>query len=610
MSTQHHIQVLPKILADQIAAGEVVESPASVIKELVENALDADATEIFIFLEQGGLSSIVVQDNGHGMDKTNLEKCALRHATSKITSYKDILKLNSHGFRGEALAAIAAVSRLKITSGTDLDPSLAHSLEIDPLRKQKLIPVTYQKGTTIHVQHLFSWIPARKKFLRSDSVEGNRCVQTLQTLMLLHPKVKFQMRLDSDPQPRLYPAVAEVKDRFFQLFPLHHEKESFPVKVIGKSVIISGFLSNPMATVGHGRHLLVAINHRVVKFHALQGMLKRLFGSIDGKRGYPWGVLQMKVPSSEVDFNVDPKKETVRLSHERAILQVLHGELSRMIDKGQVVLPAAGRVAWVQPRTYFQSSPASNTGLYPSTVSRSTTQAGTLSLSNEISTPPIHSQPKLNFQNLPSYETDSGFQDEIPWLKLTTMGVVDQLIICATDHQSFYYFDQHALHERLTYEKYKKQIMTSMVDTQALLIPEIREVDETAWHALKHSEADLKTAGFEMSFEQHGQQFSIELKQVPVFFKSYPNITNLLTWAEHTGGSLVLDAKTSQETFLADVACKHSIRKGESLSSSEIKSLFQQADQWLKDKTTCPHGRPFMMKIPFSDIYKTFYRKI
>ncbi len=607
------IQKLPKILADQIAAGEVIDGPASVIKELVENAIDAGATEIHIRLKEGGKEEIHVQDNGQGVSKDDLPLAIERHATSKIQSFDDLMRLDSHGFRGEALSSIAAISKISITSSVLNEDTW--TLDADPVKGFKLTQSRNQAGTTVSVYHLFSWVPARKKYLGSATVEAGRCLKILWPLMLHHPQVAFVV--DAKGKPTHFGPCENSQARFFQIFPMHRSNETFKVAFSYEDVSCEGFLCNPLATLSDRRHLFTAVNHRIVTLPPILGILRRTYAGIDGKRGCPWGALHFSVPQELVDFNVDPKKDTVRLHNQASIIKGLQLQLNKIIHEGLMISPTIHRVplasALVQPkydqtsstpRDFFTSGPSrglQSRGLQTGEIALN---PASISASFKTSATKVFADETLQIEEPNIPKPAEHHEDSVNWEHLKFVGIVDALFIVATDDKDIIFVDQHALHERILYEKCLKSLNTHA--TQPALVPEQISIDNEESARLSEAKSMLSALGFHISVSNE----QVTLDAYPQYFNFQPNLKTLLSWVMASDLDLPTAFEKHVFSLIGDLCCKRSVKRGDHLSPTEVQSLFKEASQVIGPKIACQHGRPFVVKIPRDMIYKGVYRHV
>jgi DNA mismatch repair protein MutL len=642
------IQALPKILADQIAAGEVIENPASVLKELVENAIDAQARKISVVIREGGVQCLQVSDDGVGMSREDVWVCVDRHTTSKIQTYQDLFHLRTHGFRGEALASMAAVSKLRIESGLRESPELACALEVDPTSGKTSLPCPPRSGTRVKVEHLFSWVPARKKYLKASGSELNRCLKSLWPLLLAHPGIEFEWDVDLNRSVQRVPPASSVVERFFQVFGHHSPQscfyfgETFSEGWKGSEgrtgMRVRGFLASPSHTLGDSRHLFVSVNHRFVKWPSMIAVVRQLYREVDGKRGVPWGVIQVQVPPEEVDFNVDPKKESVRLVRETEALKRVHGLLKGQMMESKMVLPSAVRLAGTEPRIPGPLPVFEPRGAHPQTDPKAGPQTRlqtepwldtnerepmerrvpTAFEPSEVRSVPDVFQNHSVFVPSPSFHVKET-REQVPWGELRFVGTVREYIWVAEDGTHVYFLDPHAIHERIQYEQYLDALERASIPLQKLLLPESLQVDEETYHQVLDLTSELETLGFKIKGVEKPEDdlgkphesrrpHELVLMEVPVFLGEGVSLSHVVGWVQQNGDLTRETFQVRRKELVGHLVCKRSIRRGDRLTPQEVLALFRQAETWLGPKISCQHGRPFVVKLAVDNLESAFLR--
>jgi DNA mismatch repair protein MutL len=604
------IKVLDNITIDRIAAGEVIERPASIVKELVENALDAGAGQITITLEDGGMTLLSVEDDGHGIPFRDLPLAFERHATSKIATAADIMQVGSFGFRGEALASIASVSQIKCVSrmaGEDLGGLIEISGGEIVLRE----PAPRNPGTTITVRDLFYNVPARRKFMKSAQAEKRAVMKLMTQLALANKDVRWTVKSGTDIAMDLRPA-SSLTDRARDLFgsSVMEHLTRFEMEKGGFS--IGGLASRPTWTRGNREQQFIFINRRPVENRALSQAIVQAYREVVPAGRFPVVIAFLQVPDGEVDVNVHPAKTQVRLLMEREIFSMLKNALSdglslRKADDlrpwsggstDQPTTDASERIEGAESdylRNYFQRGgsagfefkgvPQGQGELFGATAMRPADPGNTYGDGIEVGLPgqadvPLHSA---------------------PFWQLHRTYIVTQI------RGGLVLIDQHNSHERILYNEAKRALEergeTAGVPTQQLLFPAHLELTPGQVQAWQTHADQLKNMGF--TIEPFGGQ-SILVQGIPASLKNWNEGRLLLDMLD----DLAWDDKPSQENqvdLLASYACHGAVRAGEPLTIPEMQNL---VDQLFATDTplSCPHGRPTLIQFTLGELEKRFGR--
>lgn len=553
------INKLPRDLIEKIAAGEVVERPSSVVKELVENSIDAGARLISVDIAGGGKERIAVIDDGSGMDVADLAISILRHASSKISCDADLTNIRTMGFRGEALAAIGAVSRLSIESKLN-DPSVLEGAKICVDGGVATTPAVIgcPGGTKIAVSDLFFNVPARKKFLRSTQVEYGHVSECVTTLALAYPEIRFEFTHD---RRRVFVSGADdVQGRMIAVIGEGAANSAVKVSEESAGISINGFVSERGHTAGKNVHIF--LNKRPVRDRMLMHAVTAAFGERLGRGGYPAAVLWLSIDPAEVDVNVHPAKREVRFAGAQAV----HDFVMNAVRK---------------------ANNGVKSGHWTSGV------CCPMSRLDPIASPCA-----------PGY---SGYSEtQAPWCGvLRPIGQLGKTyIVCEDPDGTLVLIDQHAAHERLGFDALKKQYASGSVKGQRLLIPERVELGEKgAAYIMEHGEAVART-GFEI--EPFGGR-TIMIKSVPAILGG-ADVGNVFCKMagelEEFGSSHSIDEVV--ERIFAVVACHRQVRGGDRLAPEEVSRLVRDVEQ--ENITHCPHGRPALVKIEKGEIEKWFKR--
>ncbi len=610
------IRVLDGATIDRIAAGEVVERPASVVKELVENSLDAGARQVSVTLEDGGLTSLTVDDDGHGVAFRDLPLAFERHATSKITTAADIMGVGTFGFRGEALASIASVSRVRCVSRTQ-DSDMGGMVEIEGGEIIRREPAPRNRGTTITVSDLFYNTPARRKFMKTAQAEKRAVMRLLTQLSLAHPDTRWLVKAEGEVLLDLRPASSLV-DRARDLLGAAVVGHMARFETTKGGFSVDGLASRPTWTRGNREQQFIFVNRRPVDSPALSQAIAQAYRESIPAGRHAVVIAFLQVPSGEVDVNVHPAKTEVRLLLEREIFGLLKGALTeglglRRADDlrpwtGEPApdpeaaeyrnLPpqeAAERLAKAQDdylRRHFQRG--GSAGFEYRGVPRGQAElfgAGALRNPPEALSPDV---PYGAAEGLPGGELPL---HAAPFWQLHRTYIVTQI------RGGLVLIDQHNSHERVLYNEARKSLTGGGVPTQQLLFPahlELTPGQVQAWQA--HAD-QLKAMGF--TIEPFGGH-SILVQGVPASLKNWNEGRLLLDILD----DLAWDDKPSQENqvdLLASYACHAAVRAGEPLTIPEMQNL---VDQLFATDTplSCPHGRPTLIQFTLAELEKRFGR--
>lgn len=590
------IRQLPDVLINQIKAGEVVERPAAVVKELVENALDAGATEISVELEQGGLSRIRVRDNGHGIAPEELRLALARHATSKIASLDDLERVASLGFRGEALASILAVSRLQLTSRT---AAAAHAWRVGgegaPDEREPL-PAAAPVGTEIDVQDLFFATPARRKFMKSASTEARHVEQSLRRLALARPSATISLKHEGRSLLAATAAheatgferrVGELCGREFLANALYREAEVGGLK-------LAGWIALPSFSRAQADLQFLSVNGRAVRDKLLGAAMKRAYADALHSTRYPAFVLHLTLDPANVDVNVHPQKTEVRFREGARVHDFLFGLVHRWLREVRPE-PEQHHAA-----TFGGTSMPTNTGyLLPLTATYSVAEPLVRYGTTQLAATPTWatlaavSQPPLAAQQHPL-----GY----------AVAQLHGLFILAQNMQGLVVVDQHAAHERVIYERYKRELYEGGVPSQSLLTPQSMAVTEDEAEAAEQRAGLLAAAGLQVDRVGPAQ---LAIRAIPPLLDAAAAgelLREVLGQAVESGSHShlgeVLDA---QHRVLADMACKAAIKANRAMTLAEMNALLR--DMEATDLAgQCNHGRPTWVQVGLAELDRLFLR--
>lgn len=574
------IHLLEEHLINKIAAGEVIERPASVIKELVDNALDSGATRIQVSFTQGGIEEIEVEDNGHGIDANDLPRAFLRHATSKIAAEDDLYRIMTMGFRGEALPSIASVSRLEIFTCASTDHGMYAYYEGGSL--QSLEPVSCPPGTRIKVNDLFFNTPARRKFLKSTVSEGNQIHDLLCRYALARPEVSFTLNSARKTYFKT-PGNGSIRDAAIAVFGGEYVKPLLDISYQGSDFQVKGLISPPETTRSNRRSQMLFINQRPIRSSLLYRAIDTAYQGRLLAREHPVIILNLTVPPQLVDVNVHPQKWEVRFADEQQVFSLVRQVIYERLS-GHDRSAASGMV----PVKTQASRPASH---YQSVLAEEM-----WAVSEPASTAKLPSNSIINNMRLP---LSTGMDQDLPLPEMRLLGQLVLAYILVEINGALWIIDQHAAHERILYNRIRQQYHASIQGSQ-LLFPVSLELSAHQADILESELPRLKEAGFiidrigpatvlirEAPAEIHGQESQI--------------LFDLLELID-TG-----DSHDFRNEVMITMACRKAIKSGDFMSASEMQNLIYELlaqDEYQH----CPHGRPTIMKIGPKDLERVFKR--
>ncbi|MBI4971970.1 MAG: DNA mismatch repair endonuclease MutL [Candidatus Omnitrophica bacterium] len=586
------IRILPEEVANKIAAGEVVERPASVVKELVENSLDAGASEIEILIKHGGLSLIRVSDNGSGMAPEDARLSVVRYATSKIKSVEDIFKINTFGFRGEALPSIAAVSRFRLITRAKGKPA---GIEIE-IEGGKIIAEKQagtREGTVIEIKDLFFNTPARRKFLKTERTEMSNIAEAITMMAMAHPSVRFI--LSNDDETVLDVAKTKnLRERVRELYDGEYESRLIDISGDLPGVRISGLVGKPELAQSHRRDQIFFVNNRPIKSPALGFALAQAFRGLVMDGRHPVGIVFLDVNPDLVDVNVHPTKREVRLSSERAIQSFMIETIRRHV-LGKDLFPEMP----VKPGTVDRDSWSAK----EQQQERFCAEDGR-KIAQNLFGAEIANNLGVDVADGPRF-TDHGSQFDIGSVRL--LGQMHASFLVGEYAEGLVIIDQHAAHERVQFEAVLNSFEKEHVESQGLLMPVVMKLTAQEEILLKDSLELLKQVGFVIesfgpkTYAIQSVPLFVDQADVESFLKSY------LERREHLPDLSVSGER--QEEIAALIACKSRSVKAKDRMTHEAMNALVQLLQKTKSPFSCPHGRPTILKITLSDFEKHFKRK-
>lgn len=630
------INVLKPELFNKISAGEVVEKPASIVKELVENCIDAGATKVNIQIYDGGISKIIVSDNGCGIAPDDLETAFLPHATSKISNEDDLYNIATLGFRGEALASIASVSEVEVISKTE--NSNGNSIKISGGKVIAKGEKGSPNGTYICVENLFFNTPVRQKFLKKPKKEESDITTLVVKLILANPNVAIKYTADDKV---VYSSSGQgLKDAIFAIYGAQTINSIIPVEYESGNFKLSGFLGKTTYFKPNRTYQTIMINNRWVADSIVNVALSQSYESYMMKHCFPFCVINLTLPVSEVDVNVHPSKLEVRFQDSRAVFgfiyhavtETLFNDLTKKtndeieIDTPQIDLLRPEEVQVQQPIQPEQAPQQSQNDLGMSIIFDSNPDSDFLELHSsqdsvlsEIVIEKLTSNlPKQPLENLQPEQEKPTFIPQPTQQQLIKDNIVDkdaflssQIIgkafntfVIMEQGENLFFIDQHAAHERLLFDKFVSQIKNNEVSTQPLLLPYTINVNYQEEQFLNENIEMLRSLGFDiepfgsLSFKVSAIPSILPDLNVQNFFNNF--LANLNNYTQMKSIDLIRDD-------LAEKACKHAVKGGDDLDKEELIKLVRGVGDG-NVTMQCPHGRPFLVKFTRKDIDKWFRR--
>ena len=620
------IQKLPIHLVNKIAAGEVIERPASVLKELLENALDAGATRIDVVVEDGGKKLIQVTDDGGGMTRDDLALAFAPHATSKITTEDDLFRIQTLGFRGEALASVGSISHAHIRTRQSSDEG-GWEISADADHPGAPSPCPAPPGTTVTVRDLFYNTPARRKFLRTTNTEFGHITEQLTRVALPHPQVAFTLRHNGRETLNLQ-AIDSTVSRVAELFTPDLADCLLPIAARSRTIGVNGFLAPPGAARGSTRWQYFFLNGRYIRDRLLGHALREAFRGLLGSGRYPVAMLFIEVDPTDVDINVHPTKVEVRFRESNTVYGEVLAALRETLNKSDLSPAAVGMDLQSTPTVFSDSAKSGSAGVQaPAGESGSGREASLREALADFfkSAPPP--QPRLSFPEGRSHTPSAppsappadvhhrGAEDNPPapcqllpppsGRALPLMQVHNTYIVAQVE-DGLIIVDQHALHERVLYNDFKRRLLDGPLTGQKMLIPQTIEVTVGEAALLEGASDLLGRLGIELTpFGPNSfaiQQYPTVLADRSVAMDAFlRELLDRLAEGERT------DEEQMIEEMLSMMSCKAAVKAGNPLSDPEMQDLLNAADHAEK-RASCPHGRPTTLRMTLKDLEKQFHR--
>lgn len=617
------IKILDNSLINKIAAGEVIERPASVVKELLENSLDAGATDIKIEIEQAGLRKIKITDNGSGMTRDDLMLSYKRHATSKISNTDDLFNIISLGFRGEALASIAEVSNLKIQTKTK-EAVLGEFVEIEAGEVKRDGQGACSTGTIVEVTDLLYNVPARKKYLKGEDIEFNHILKVITKYALIRKDVSFKV-IKNGKEILKSKKSEDILNKIIYVYGPSIAKDLIKVNHTEDGIKVTGFISKPSLTRSDKNDQSLYANSRYVKNKIISDSIYNAYKTLLFIHRHPVYVLNIEINPNDIDVNVHPSKEIVKLKEENKVSNIIYNAISNSFKENSLISNAnLEEESKSKPTKIYPFQTHIQTNLETTSQNQQSSEENN---SNEIETKPIqgytqssqeilqkqkNSREKQNWQiekrDIISESKSILYEKPIKRHNnlgpFVVLGQINRSFIIANSPQGLAVIDQHAAEERVNYEKFMQEKQSQAIKTQRLLTPKVIELNPSQHLIAMNNKNLIRNLGYE--FEDFGEN-TVKLSSVPEIFGRMKSILfiDIINEIEKNSSKTIA---TEIENRIIRFACRASIKAGDELTSFQMRELLYKLEQ-CDNPFTCPHGRPTIINFSIGDLEKKFKRK-
>lgn len=589
---KNNIIILPQSVANRIAAGEIIERPASMLKELLENAIDSNATKIEVHVEEAGIKTMTVEDNGDGIKFEDLPLAATHHATSKIHSLEDLSAIFTLGFRGEALASIADVTNLEIISkNKEEENGGIIVIEGGTLKEHKPYPAV--QGTKVTAKNLFFNIPVRYKFLKHPSREFFLIKEVFDTEALTRPKISMKLKNNGKPI-NYYKAVDTVRERVFNyLNDENIEKNIIEINIEREDASIYALVSNIKISQSMRKNNFLFLNNRPIENRALSYAIRSAYSGAIPKERYPYYFVYITIDQSKVDVNVHPSKREVRIKNEKDLSGMLYSAINKNINSGNNFSTVDMEI----------DIGRNITPTFPVTKN----------VINEIKEDNVIKEDEEASNNLDEYnfyENNKIKEYDLDYVSfgeyLKAVGQIFSSYIIAERGSEMYIVDQHAAYERLNYERIYKTIVNGKLEYEKLLIPCELEYRDYEIELLNNAKENLESIGIKFDIASKN---SVIIEEAPIYIPKNQSVENII---KDILDIYVLKGDNDNLEKLikhtcSTIACKYSPKAGDRLSLSDMQTLLDLLEKE-NILTSCPHGRPFILKLSKDYLDRKFYR--
>ena len=597
------IRILHDRIVSKIAAGEIVERPVSVVKELIENSLDAGSTEIKVELKTGGKKLILISDNGEGMTRDDALLSLERHATSKIRKAEDLFSIKTLGFRGEALPSIAGVSRFRLITKAK-DEIVGTKITVEGGTIKRVEEIGCPNGTTVEINDLFYNTQPRLKFMKTTETELSNILDIIQRESLSHPNVGFEVIHEGRILLQL-PHRKNIEERFPEIFP---NTDLFEIEAKAEEIKIYGFMSKPENERTTTQKLYTYVNKRTVRDKFLTRMVIDSYGRLIERGKFPQGVLLIEIPFEEVDVNVHPTKNEVRFRRARLVGDLIKAGISDMLRNAPWIKDYHSRVensvhGFFERRGIFEVTQNQHKGAF---LKRETPEINENDSSLKITNNQVQAKPneiatshKPIIKDISSPEAlkpEKLFKEEGFFSNLEVIGQLGELYIICASGRGMILIDQHAAHERINYEKLKDAYLIRELQTQELLFPLLIELSPDEVELLGQYSEEIASLGIKL--EEFGRS-SFLIRSIPALLKG-ADLEKLLKGIIGELSMLGKEKGLSErmDHIISTMACHSSIRAGKELNHEKMKAILRDLD-CARFPHSCPHGRPVARELTY-----------
>lgn len=639
------IKVLPSDVADKIAAGEVAERPSAVVKELVENAIDAGASKIIVEIKSGGIKMIRVADNGKGIPAEQVETAFLRHATSKLREADDLYNISTMGFRGEALASICAVAKVDIITKTkDSDVGVHYSVAHGVCGSTDEIACA--DGTTMTVENLFANVPARMKFLKRDSTEAGYVSDLMTRLALSRPDISFDYINDGKLMFNTS-GDGDIVNVILKVYGLNFAKSVAPVDYTEEGIHIGGVIGKPELVFGNRTKQTLFVNGRYIKNHIISKVAEEAFRNSIMVGKFPFFVLNIELPSELVDVNVHPAKTEIKFANEKALYDIVYHAVKNALYGGNK--PIQNTAGTQNSNSDFhspvQTEKTAAKSEYTKAYSGGSTNSGGMRLRDSVSSDVInkylsYTKPKTSPTSAEKVEAVDAFSDipktnpkpdtevlqqvqmnfeksgevvesnpdsgDVLFAQHRIIGQLFDTYVLVSAGSSLYMIDQHAAHERARFEELKKSYFSGERMSQIMLTPVVINLSPIEYDAIMTNLSEIEKFGF--AVQEFGTN-AILVNETPVIASDDVIRDLVCELADAFAENIKHPIADFEERALDMISCKYAIKANDRLSLSEMSETVREVQElYAKGIKTCPHGRPIVVEITKNEIEKMFKR--
>ncbi len=610
------IKILDTHTINKIAAGEVVERPFSVVKELVENSIDAKASSITVEIKNGGIDFIRITDNGIGIPKEEVEIAFLRHATSKIKTSDDLIKVLTLGFRGEALASIASISHVELITKTSEDIT-GKRVEVAGGKITSSEEIACPNGTTLIIRHIFYNVPARKEFLGNSSVEGAKISDYMTRLALGHPEISFKY-IQNNKMQFTTSGNHDLVNCVLNLYGKDIAKNTSKLYYKDQGIECVGLLGKPSLTRANRNYEHFFINGRYIKSTLLQRAVESAYKTLVMVGKFPFIILHLRLDPKQVDVNVHPTKMQVRFKDEELIYNTVYQGIVSSLKEENLVPQVVPKQANASSTTSsFKSSPSHEQivvdTFFAPRKNHNTPTAATMLARPTSSMPFVEEKKELSYKKEEKLFGKVQEKETLIVSEATEYTVVPDYTIIGQLFQTYwviqydekiFIIDQHAAHERVMYEKFMLSFKKGSIATQVLLLPETFTITYSEQVIMNHHDALFSKLGFKYEF--FGEN-SIVVREVPFIFNNPLPARTFKHVLDTLSVDKPQDITSLKEDTIIRLACRSAIKANDKISERECKYLIEELLK-LDNPFTCPHGRPTLVALAKSDIEKMFKR--